>query len=82
MTSRLIPASSGPRGRDLTDVVDAHRIVALDHDLGPELAQVLHEVVGKGVVVVDHHNHWFRSLAAHAQHVNQPLLEALRTHAP
>ena len=33
-------------------------------DVCAELAQVLHEVVGEGVVVVDHENHRCRSLAA------------------
>ena len=40
-----------PRGGDL---VERHVVVALDRDLGAELAQVLHEVVGERVVVVDH----------------------------
>ena len=34
--------------------LDARTVVADRHDLRPELPQVLHEVVGEGVVVVDH----------------------------
>lgn len=36
------------------DLGDGHFIVANDLDLGAQLAQVLDDVVGKGVVVVDH----------------------------
>src|SRR5450756_1058447 len=36
------------------DLVQRHAVVALHGDLGAELAQVLHQVVGERVVVVDH----------------------------
>ena len=57
-----MPASSGVRGPgDITiaagferrDLVDGQRVVALDGHRRAELAQVLHEVEGEGVVVVD-----------------------------
>jgi hypothetical protein len=38
----------------LEQVVDRRRVVAHRHRLGPELTQVLDEVVGERVVVVDH----------------------------
>ncbi len=40
-------------GRARADRVDGDRVVALDRDLGAELAEVLGEVVGERVVVVD-----------------------------
>ena len=39
------------------DVLDRHEIVAHDPDLFTELAEVLDEVVGEAVVVVDHQQH-------------------------
>src|SRR5262249_27896548 len=39
--------------RPLGDRVEPDRVVALDRDLGAELAEVLREVVGERVVVVD-----------------------------
>jgi hypothetical protein len=39
------------------DVRHRHRVVAPHLHLGPQLAQVLDQVVGEGVVVVDHQYH-------------------------
>ena len=64
------------------DVPDRHGVVSFDHDLGPELAQILNEVVGKRVVVVDHENHRSRSLAARYDPVNRPQRAGLHTLAP
>ena len=36
------------------DAGDVDGVVALDRDVGAEFAEVLHEVVGKRVVVIDH----------------------------
>ena len=61
-TSSEMPASSGVHGPGRDDdavvaareqLVDVGAVVAHDLDLGPELAQVLDEVVGERVVVVD-----------------------------
>ena len=41
-------------GRGRLDLGDGHVVVALDGDVGAELAEELHEVVGERVVVVDH----------------------------
>ena len=41
-------------GRGRLDLGDGHVVVALDGDVGAELAQELDEVVGERVVVVDH----------------------------
>ena len=62
-TSSVIPASSGVHGPGetttrsgarLEQLIDARLVVAHDLELGAELAEVLDEVVGEGVVVVDH----------------------------
>src|SRR5581483_5423645 len=45
------------RGRSLADFLDRECVVAHDLDVFAELAQVLDEVVGEAVVVVDHENH-------------------------
>ena len=65
-----IPASAGVQGPGETTSRSGPRssssptvgpVVADDLDLRPELAQVLDEVVGEGVVVVDHeHPHRLR----------------------
>jgi len=39
------------------DVVDGDFVVAMDFDLATELAEVLGEVVGEGVVVVEEEDH-------------------------
>ena len=61
--STEIPASAGVQGPGeitsrsrpaLEQLADARPVVADDLDLGAELAQVLDEVVGERVVVVDH----------------------------
>ncbi|MNC08203.1 hypothetical protein D3C75_557830 [compost metagenome] len=44
------------------DFSDGQFIVAHDFNLGAELAQVLHNVVGKGVVVIDHQQHGVKNL--------------------
>ena len=62
MASIEMPASSGVHGpgrdddavgRALEQLVDGRDVVAHDLDLGAQLAQVLDEVVGERVVVVD-----------------------------
>ena len=69
MTSTVTPASFGVHGpgestiadgASVADFVDADRVVAPDDDLGAELAEVLDEVVGEGVVVVDDEDHALR----------------------
>ena len=51
---------AGPGGNDdairlhLHDIVHADGIVAYGFDLGTQFTQVLHQVVGEGVLVVDH----------------------------
>src|SRR6185295_10595486 len=44
-------------GRHRLHLTDRHLIVAAHADVGAQLAQVLHEVVGKRVVVVDDEDH-------------------------
>src|SRR5665811_1652856 len=55
---RRPPRSTRVRSSAASDVykrqVQRHAVVALHGDLGAELAQVLHQVVGERVVVVDH----------------------------
>src|SRR5216683_6792134 len=36
------------------DAGDVDRVVALDGDVGAELAEVLHDVVGERIIVIDH----------------------------
>ena len=71
-----IPASVGVHGPgEITIGVgmkranagDVDSVVALDGDIGAEFAEVLHEVVGKRVVVVDHQDSKFfiRAIATH-----------------
>ena len=43
--------------RELLYLVHRQRIIAHHHDLGPQRLQVLHEVVGEAVVVVEHQEH-------------------------
>ena len=66
MSSRLMPASSGVpgpgeitirSGRERERVLDAHRVVADHLHLRPQLAEVLVEVEGERVVVVDEEDH-------------------------
>ena len=44
-------------GRQRAIVVDGDLVVAHDAHVLPQLAEVLHEVVGERVVVVDHEQH-------------------------
>jgi len=44
------------------DLGNAEFIVAHDSDIGTELAEVLHHVVGKGVVVIQHQQHKMTNL--------------------
>ena len=50
-------------------VLDGDRIVAHHRDLGPELAQAMHQVVGEAVVIIDEQIHGIsrRSEAFHVQ---------------
>ncbi len=66
MTSRLMPASLGVQGPGEITMCDGARVgdlrgrdlvVAHDANVLPHLAQVLDQVVGEGVVVVDHQQH-------------------------
>src|SRR6185437_707925 len=45
------------RRRQLPDLVDGDGVVPTDGRLGPQLAEILHEVVGERVVVVDDEEH-------------------------
>src|SRR6185312_7593878 len=45
------------RGRDRANLLDAERVIAPDDGLAAELAQILDEVVGEGIVVVDYQQH-------------------------
>jgi hypothetical protein len=44
-------------GLELGDPVQRDLVIAVHRHLLPQLAQVLHQVVGEGVVVVDHQQH-------------------------
>ena len=44
------------------DLGDGEFIVAHDFDLGAQLTKVLHNVVGKRVVVIDHQQHGVKNL--------------------
>ena len=48
------------RGRERLDGVERDLVVAHDVHPGAQLAEVLHEVVGEGIVVVDHQYHGVR----------------------
>ena len=39
-------------------LVRAQRVVAPDLDIGPELAQEVHQVVDEAVIVIDQQDHW------------------------
>ena len=41
-------------GRKILDLLQAYRIVAVYLDIHTQLAQILNDVVGKRVVIVDH----------------------------
>ena len=45
-------------GLERLDLGDGQLVIANDVDVGTQLAQVLHHVVGKGIVVVDHQQHF------------------------
>src|SRR4030095_16398949 len=45
------------RGLEALDFFDRDLVVAMNAKLLTQLAKVLHEVVGEGVVVIDHQNH-------------------------
>src|SRR5258707_3072957 len=55
--------SAGPGGNDHAfrshhgDVRRRDLVVATHFDVGAELAQILHQIPGEGIVVVDHQNH-------------------------
>jgi len=51
-------------GSKLCDFVDGDLVIAVDHDLGPKLAEIMKEVVGKRVVIVDQQNHDFLHCSA------------------
>ncbi len=44
-------------GLERLDLREIHRVVANDFHFRPQLAEVLHEVVGEGVVVIDDQQH-------------------------
>ena len=44
-------------GFNALDLVDGDLVVSLDHHLDAELAEILDEVVGEGVVVIDDEHH-------------------------
>ena len=64
--SRQMPASLGVHGPGdstiasgsrASDVIDADLIIAMDIDLRPQAAQVMDEVEGEAVIVVDQQDH-------------------------
>ena len=68
MTSTEMPASLGLHGpgemtirsrRERGDLVDGERVVAIDAHVLAQLAEVLDEVVGERVVVIDHQQHGY-----------------------
>src|SRR5262249_40185831 len=65
------PVGSQPR-----DLVERDRVVPADVDLGAELPKVLDEVVGEGIVVVDHQQAFRRGFAC------QPLRQAFAARHP
>src|SRR5947209_12504635 len=48
-----------PLGRHRLDLRDGHLVIALHHYLSPKFTQVLHQVVGEAVVVIEDKNHFF-----------------------
>ena len=44
-------------GRELGDVGDGNLVVALHEQVGTEFAEILDEVVGEGIVVIDDEDH-------------------------
>jgi hypothetical protein len=69
MAATEMPASAGEHGPGETtiwageggDLLDADLVVAEHPHVGAELAEILHEVVGEAVVVVDHQQHGWKS---------------------
>src|SRR5262245_47498301 len=51
-------------GREGLHLVERDRVVATDIDVGAELGKILHEVVGEGIVVVDHQHSRHHSRSA------------------
>jgi hypothetical protein len=41
-------------GRKISDIIDANLIVAINAYRGTQLTQVLHQIVGKRVIIIDH----------------------------
>ena len=67
-----MPASSGRPGpgrdhdllrRHRLDLAERHLVVAAHAHVGAQLAEILHEVVGERIVVVDDENHVYRPTA-------------------
>src|SRR5215469_17013363 len=46
-----------PLGMEGFDLADRELVIAADHHLSPEFAQVLNEVVGERVVIIENENH-------------------------
>ena len=51
------------------NLIHGEFVVAADHDFRAQLAEILHEVVGKGIVVVEHEDHGEFQCSAEAQAV-------------
>src|SRR5207253_5111773 len=66
----------GTKGGDL---LERDRVVATDVHVGAELAEVLHEVVGEGVVVIDHEE--LRAHSCSARRTAWIMARALFTHS-
>ena len=45
------------RGRERIDVVERDLVVTVDRHALAQLSEILHQVVGKRVVIVDHQEH-------------------------
>ena len=68
-------------GPEPLDLVRRDRVVPVDLELGPELAEVLHQVVGEGVVVVDHQQHQGLPPVRPARSIAAMSARALATHS-
>jgi hypothetical protein len=53
----VVGSSYSLRGRERAHLVDVDRVIPPHEHFGPEVAEVLHEVVGERVVVVDDEDH-------------------------
>src|SRR4051812_13535332 len=67
--------------RHRADLVERHFVVAPHADLRAQLAQILHEVVGKRIVVVDDENHYKPACASSSARITARALSRVSSYS-